>query len=100
MRVLVSEEIESVCPGFVGAAVSAEVVNTKYNEDLWKEIEEWGAKYRAGYTTETIKHISGIEATCRVYRACGKDPSRYRPASEALIRRMPVSYTHLTLPTT
>lgn len=51
MKVLVSEEIESVCPGFVGAAVSAEVVNTKYNEDLWKEIEEWGAKYRAGYTT-------------------------------------------------
>ena len=47
-----------------------------------------GAKYRAGYTTETIKHISGIEATRRVYRACGKDPSRYRPASEALIRRM------------
>lgn len=88
MKVLVSEEIESVCPGFVGAAVSAEVVNTKYNEDLWKEIEEWGAKYRAGYTTETIKHISGIEATRRVYRACGKDPSRYRPASEALIRRM------------
>lgn len=86
MKVLVSEEIESVCPGFVGAAVSAEVVNTKYNEDLWKEIEEWGAKYRAGYTTETIKHISGIEATRCVYRACGKDPSRYRPASEALIR--------------
>lgn len=88
MKVLVSEEIESVCLGFVGAAVSADVVNTKYNEDLWKEIEEWGAKYRSGYTTETIKHISGIEATRRVYRACGKDPSRYRPASEALIRRM------------
>lgn len=44
MKVLVSEEIESVCPGFVGAAVSAEVVNTKYNEDLWKEIEEWGGQ--------------------------------------------------------
>lgn len=88
MKVLVSEEIESVCLGFVGAAVSAEVVNTKYNEDLWKEIEEWGTRYRSGYTTETIKHISGIEATRRVYRACGKDPSRYRPASEALIRRM------------
>jgi len=29
-----------------------------------------------------------IAATRRVYKACGKDPSRYRPASEALIRRM------------
>ena len=88
MKVIVSDEIENVCPGFVGAAVSAEVINSKFNEDLWKEIEEWGNRYRAGYTTETIKHIPGIEATRRVYRACGKDPSRYRPASEALIRRM------------
>ena len=32
--------------------------------------------------------MSGIAATRKVYRACGKDPSRYRPASEALIRRM------------
>lgn len=88
MKVLVSEEIENVCPGFVGAAVSATVVNTKYNKELWDEIEEWGDKYRAGYTTETIKKIPGIEATRRVYRACGKDPSRYRPAAEALIRRM------------
>lgn len=88
MKVIVSDEIESVCSGFVGAAVSAEVINSKFNEDLWKEIEEWSNRYRAGYTTETIKHIPGIEATRRVYRACGKDPSRYRPASEALIRRM------------
>ena len=38
-------------------------------------------------TTDTVKELSGIAATRRVYRACGKDPSRYRPASEALIRR-------------
>jgi DNA/RNA-binding domain of Phe-tRNA-synthetase-like protein len=32
--------------------------------------------------------MPGIAATRGVYRACGKDPSRYRPASEALIRRI------------
>ncbi|MBR6446651.1 MAG: hypothetical protein IKS94_09610, partial [Prevotella sp.] len=37
---------------------------------------------------ESLKEMSGIAATRRVYKACGKDPSRYRPASEALIRRM------------
>ena len=31
--------------------------------------------------------MTSIAATRRVYKACGKDPSRYRPASEALIRR-------------
>ena len=88
MNVIVSQEIEQVCPGFVGAAVEAEVVNSEYSTELWAEIEALGEKYRAGYTTETIKQIPGIEATRRVYRACGKDPSRYRPAAEALMRRM------------
>ena len=88
MNIIVSQEIEQVCPGFVGAAVEAEVVNTEYNAELWAEIEALGRKYKDEYTTETIKQIPGIEATRRVYRACGKDPSRYRPAAEALIRRM------------
>ena len=88
MNIIVSQEIEHVCPGFVGAAVEAEVVNTEYNGELWVEIEALVEKYRAEYTTETIKQIPSIEATRRVYRACGKDPSRYRPAAEALIRRI------------
>ncbi len=88
MKVIVSQEIETVCPGFVGAVVEAEVRNSKFNAELWDEIGEWGRKYKESYTTETIKKIPGIEATRKVYRACGKDPSRYRPASEALIRRM------------
>lgn len=88
MKVLVNDEIESVCPGFVGAMVEADVKNTEYNAALWTEIERLGQQYKEQYTPETIKKLPGIEATRRVYRACGKDPSRYRPASEALIRRM------------
>lgn len=88
MKVIVSEEIESVCPGFVGACVEARVSNSSYCKPLWDEIEAMGEKYRATLTTESLKELPGIAATRRVYRACGKDPSRYRPASEALIRRM------------
>lgn len=88
MKVIVSKEIETVCPGFVGACVDAHVVNTPYSEALWQEIAAWGGYYRETLTTETLKDLSGIAATRRVYKACGKDPSRYRPASEALIRRM------------
>ena len=36
----------------------------------------------------SLKSLSGIAATRAVYKKCGKDPSRYRPASEQLIRRM------------
>ena len=88
MKVIVSQEIESVCPEFVGACVEAQVVNTPYNIELWQEIEALGNKYRAELTTESLKEMTSIAATRRVYKACGKDPSRYRPASEALIRRV------------
>jgi DNA/RNA-binding domain of Phe-tRNA-synthetase-like protein len=88
MEVIVSKEIETVCPEFVGAALEAKVVNSTYNEGLWQNIHALGDKYKTELTTESLKDISGIAATRRVYRACGKDPSRYRPASEALIRRV------------
>ena len=88
MEIIVSKEIETVCPTFVGACVEAQVVNTPYCQELWDEIHEWGEKYKATLTTESLKEMSGIAATRKVYKACGKDPSRYRPASEALIRRM------------
>ena len=88
MKVIVSKEIEQVCPNFVGACVEAKVVNSCYNSELWKEIHAIGERFRTELTTETLKDVSGIAATRRVYRTCGKDPSRYRPASEALIRRI------------
>ena len=88
MKIIVSEEIESVCPGFVGACVDAEVENTAFSQALWDEIHEMEERFRRELTTESLKELSGIAATRRVYKACGKDPSRYRHASEALIRRM------------
>ena len=88
MKIIVSKEIEQVCPNFVGACVEAEVVNSSYNSELWEDIHVISEQFRNELTTETLKDISGIAATRRVYRVCGKDPSRYRPASEALIRRI------------
>ena len=88
MKVIVSNEIESVCPSFIGAAVEAQVVNSDYCQLLWDEIHALEDKFRKELTTESLKQLPGIAATRRVYKACGKDPSRYRPASEQLIRRM------------
>lgn len=88
MKVIVSEEIERVCPDFVGACLKAKVKNSPYCQPLWDEINALGEHFRQTLTTESLKEIPSIAATRRVYRACGKDPSRYRPASEALIRRM------------
>lgn len=87
MNIVVSSEIQTVCPEFIGACVEANVSNSPYCQPLWDEIDAMGNKYRSILTTESLKQLSGIAATRRVYRTCGKDPSRYRPASEALIRR-------------
>lgn len=88
MKVIVSQEIETVCPEFVGACVEAQVVNSPYCEELWQEIESLGSGFRTQLTTESLKEMTSIAATRCVYKLCGKDPSRYRPASEALIRRV------------
>ena len=88
MNIIVSEEIKRVCPGFVGAAVEAHVKNTPFSQPLWDEMDALGEQFRQTLTTESLKDRKAIAATRRVYKTCGKDPSRYRPSSEALIRRM------------
>ena len=88
MEIIVSNEIENVCPNFIGACVEAKVKTSQYCQDLWNEINTLGEEFKNKLTIETLKEISGIAATRRIYRICGKDPSRYRPAAEALIRRI------------
>jgi hypothetical protein len=51
MKVIVSDEIASVCPEFVGAAVEAKVRNTAYNQELWDEIHQLEDKFRETLTT-------------------------------------------------
>ncbi len=88
MKIFVSDEIKNICPTFVGAAVEAEVENSTYSEALWAEIHELEESFCKHLTTESLKEHPSIAATRKVYKLCGKDPSRYRPASEQLIRRM------------
>ena len=87
MKINVSEEVRTACPAFVGAAVSLTLTNTDYSPQLWAEINRELDEYRLRYTTESIKDMPSIQATRRAYKALGKDPSRYRPSGEALVRR-------------
>lgn len=88
MKIFVSDEIKNACPIFVGAAVNAIVENTLYSDGLWREIDDLENKLRKDLTTDSVKELASIAATRKAYKACGKDPSRYRPASEQLIRRI------------
>lgn len=71
-----------------GSSCFCNCKNTAYNEELWKRIDEFTVLYRSKYTTDSIKEMPAIQATRQAYKKCGKDPSRYRPSSEALCRRI------------
>ena len=55
MKIIVGQEVEQVCPSFVGACVEAEVENTPYSEELWQVIERQGEQFRQLLTTQTVK---------------------------------------------
>ena len=87
IQIEVSKELRERCPEFVGAAVVADVKNSPSSPALWDEIGHFIADYRLRYTVDSIKTMPAIQATREAYKRCGKDPSRYRPSSESLIRR-------------
>ena len=44
--------------------------------------------WRTTYTVSDIKLLPTIQATRNAYKIAGKDPNRYRPSAEALMRRL------------
>ncbi len=87
LLITVSPELRQACPEFVGCAVLADFRNSAHSDGLWEEIDRFLLSYRQLLTIDSVKEIPSIEATRQAYRRCGKDPSRYRPSGEALVRR-------------
>jgi len=88
IEVSVSNELKAVNPTMVLGVLECNALNTKYNEGLWREIDALTDNIRRTLTPDTIKEQPQIAATRRMYADCGKDPSRYRPSAEALMRRL------------
>ena len=86
-QITVSPELRAACPQFVGTAVLADLENTPRSEALWQEIDHFLDSYRSLLTIDSIKEMPAIQATRQTYKRLGKDPSRYRPSGEALVRR-------------
>lgn len=87
-EIIVQSEIRNVFPHLkIGCLVSPVKVgdtddglNTKMSDVLGKIEREMDA--------ECIRNLSTIKATKEGYKALGKDPNRYRPAAESLLRRV------------
>ncbi len=88
LAVKIGKELKEKRPGMALGVILCEVSNTRRDERLWEEIEQVCQRIRQEYTLENIKHQPNIAATRELYKACGKDPNRYRPAADSLYRRI------------
>lgn len=88
MDVVISDKIRAAAPDYFMVLVEADVVNSPTSDELWHEIEEYSAFLRSTTEVSQVNKRPGIAATRQAYKACGKDPNRYRPASESLCRRV------------
>lgn len=84
----IADEFSKLCPNYRCIAIACGVTNTLHDDKLWREIEDVSARLRSTLALEAINKQPNIHATRMVYKALGKDPNRYRPSAEALMRRV------------
>ncbi len=87
-RITISPELKDRCPKLRLACIKSEVIVANSSEDLLAEIRFHTEQLRHTLILEGISRIPTIEASRKAYKACGKDPARYRLSAEALLRRI------------
>lgn len=75
-------------PGYRTIIIEANVQNSETSETQKAEMHALTDKIAAQYEVPEINSIPAIAATRAAYKACGKEPNRYRPSQEQLMRRI------------
>jgi DNA/RNA-binding domain of Phe-tRNA-synthetase-like protein len=87
-EISISAELKSRCPKLRLGCILAEVIIAESGSGLLLEITERIELIQQSLIIEGISKIPAIEASRKAYKACGKDPARYRLSAEALMRRV------------
>lgn len=87
-EIFISPEFKSRCPGLRLGCIEAHVMVEASGDGLLSEIKERLERIQQSLTIENISKIPAIHASRKAYKACGKDPARYRLSAEALLRRI------------
>ncbi|MFW5886874.1 MAG: B3/4 domain-containing protein [Bacteroidota bacterium] len=88
IKISIEQELREKCPGMALGIIECQVYNSFHDEKLWEKIERSIKFTRENYQMDEVKLQTQIAATRLVYKACGKEPNRYRPSAEALYRRI------------
>lgn len=84
----ITPEIRALCPQLVLGCIECDVQVTDSPAALLAEIDAACAELSGSRTVEDIHRNQRIMDTREAYKALGKEPSRYRPSAEALMRRV------------
>lgn len=87
MNIHFDKEIRVAAPAYKMLLIEADVINVPTPDPLWQEIEDCSRAIAESTPIDRVRHRPAIDATRAAYKACGKDPNRYRPSAEALCRR-------------
>ena len=88
MDFVISEEFRSRVKGYKVLLVEADIVNAPTPAPLTEEINVLASQLAQVVEVADINKRPAIAATRAAYKACGKDPNRYRPSQEQLMRRI------------
>ena len=88
IQVKIDPRILEACPETRIGLIRATVVNEPTCDALWAEIEAAAQDIKERFELLEINQRPAIAGTRHLYKALGKDPSRYRVSSEALCRRI------------
>ena len=58
------------------------------DDELWQQLQRAGTEFAARSAANSLNSDPRVAAVRRMFKAVGVDPSRYRPSSEALARRV------------
>ncbi len=78
----------TACPQFRVGVIRCDVTESVLTDDLYAQIDHAADLLKSQYDVAAIKQWPAIRSTREAYKRCGKDPNRYRPASEQLCRRI------------
>lgn len=86
-RLEIEPELAKAAPGYRVMLVEADVENGQTPAELTEAIAQWGRDIMKVMEMGDIKNRPGIASTREVYKRLGKDPNRYRPSHEQMMRR-------------
>lgn len=88
MRLKIDNEFSSRVTEYRAIIIECDVINRLTPDNQQESMKALAERIAADYKVEDINKRPAIAATRKAYKLCGKDPNRYRPSQEQLMRRI------------